>query len=114
MKHLIIAFILMLSGCSVYSQTMPSNDIKVNYHVVNKTSSQVQPAIPLPHGQSYNLDIKIPKTEQDCLKNAIPTSNTAQYKQANHAVYATQKGKLFIVVPNKEGTGYYRKYIPQQ
>lgn len=67
---------------------------------------------PTPQGQVYNLDIKVPKTEQQCLEKSTVTSNTAIYKSQNHPVHSSEKGKLFIVLPNKEKTGYYRKYIP--
>ena len=65
----------------------------------------------IPVNKVFNLDIKTPKTKEQCLAKSETTSNTAQYKGENHSVYATNKGKLFIVLPNKEGTGYYRKYI---
>lgn len=90
----------------------PSVDIQAT-HVTTTRNNSVSPAIPLPQGQHYNLDVKIPKTEQDCLINAVPTTNTAQYKTNNYQVYATDKGKLFIVIPNKEQDGYHRKYLPK-
>ena len=65
----------------------------------------------IPVGKVFNLDVKTPKTRGQVLEHGVKTSNTAQYKGENHSVYATNKGKLFIVLPNKEGTGYYRKYI---
>ena len=65
----------------------------------------------IPVGKMFNLDVKTPKTKEQCLAKSEITSNTAQYKNVNHEVYATNKGKLFIVLPNKESTGYYRKYI---
>lgn len=78
------------------------------------TTKSVKAQAPIPSGQVYNLDTKIPKTQEQCLKDATPTSNTAIFKNNNHPVYSTSKGKLFIVLPNKENTGYYRKYIPTQ
>ena len=65
----------------------------------------------IPVDKVFNLDVKTPKTKEQCLAKSEITSNTAQYKNVNHKVYATNKGKLFIVLPNKEGTGYYKKYI---
>lgn len=45
--------------------------------------------VDIPQGQTYNLDIKVPKTEQDCQKNSSTTTNSATYKGVNYPVYAT-------------------------
>ena len=74
-------------------------------------SVKVSTSTNIPVGKVFNLDVKTPKTKEQCLAKSETTTNTAQYKRENHSVYATNKGKLFIVLPNKEGTGYYRKYI---
>ena len=74
-------------------------------------SVKVSTSTNIPVGKVFNLDVKTPKTKEQCLAKSETTTNTAQYKGENHSVYATSKGKLFIVLPNKEGTGYYRKYI---
>ena len=114
MKHLIISFLLMVLGCSTYAQNrpMPVVDIKAKTSYKTTTTTTSTP-VSVPQGQTFDLDVKHPKTEQDCLKNAFPTSNRATYKQQEYPVYVTKNNKLFIVAPNKERTGYYRKYIPQ-
>ena len=63
--------------------------------------------------KTFDLDVKIPKTEQQQIGKAEKTANTAIYKSVNYPVYTTSKGKLFIVYPNKEGTGYNKKYIKE-
>jgi hypothetical protein len=65
----------------------------------------------IPVGKVFNLDIKIPKTEAEQLAKSTITSNTAIYKNNKYPVYATSKGKLFIVYPNKDRTGYNKKYL---
>ena len=65
----------------------------------------------IPVGKVFNLDVKTPKTKEQTLTKAEKTSYSAIYKGQPTEVYQTSKGKLFIVAPNKEGTGYYRKYI---
>jgi hypothetical protein len=78
------------------------------------TNSQLVPSTTqafVPQGQVFDLDKKVPKTEQECLKNSTLTTNTATYKGISNQVYVTNKGKMFIILPNKTGDGYYRKYI---
>ena len=41
-------------------------------------------------------------------------NNKQVNKSIEYPVYMTEKGKLFIVYPNKEGTGYNKKYIKQE
>ena len=90
------------------SFTLSAQSVKLSTKVpgINSTVSAN-----IPVGKLFNLDVKTPKTKEQCLAKSETTTNTAQYKGENHSVYATNKGKLFIVLPNKEGTGYYRKYI---
>ena len=65
----------------------------------------------IPVGKVFNLDVKTPKTREQTLTNSSKTTYSAIYKGQPAEVYQTSKGKLFIVAQNKEGTGYYRKYI---
>ena len=65
----------------------------------------------IPVGKVFNLDVKTPKTREQTLTNSSKTTYSAIYKGQPTEVYQTSKGKLFIVAQNKEGTGYYRKYI---
>ena len=90
------------------SFTLSAQSVKLSTKVpgINSTVSAN-----IPVGKLFNLDVKTPKSQAQVLEHGVKTSNTAQYKGENHSVYATNKGKLFIVLPNKEGTGYYRKYI---
>ena len=90
------------------SFTLSAQSVKLSTKVpgINSTVSAN-----IPVGKVFNLDVKTPKSQAQVLEHGVKTSNTAQYKGENHSVYATNKGKLFIVLPNKEGTGYYRKYI---
>lgn len=62
-------------------------------------------------GKVFNLDQKVPKTKEQQIGKSTVTTNTAIYKSNNYPVYMTEKGKFFIVYPNKEGTGYNKKYI---
>ena len=61
--------------------------------------------------KTFNLDVKVPKTQEQQIGKADKTASTAIYKSIEYPVYITEKGKLFIVYPNKEGTGYNKKYI---
>ena len=90
------------------SFTLSAQSVKLSTKVpgINSTVSAN-----IPVGKLFNLDVKTPKSQAQVLEHGVKTSNTAQYKGENHSVYATNKGKLFIVLPNKEDTGYYRKYI---
>ena len=62
----------------------------------------------------FNLDVKVPKTKEQQIGKAEVTASKAIYKTIEYPVYMTEKGKLFIVHPNKEGTGYSKKYIKQE
>ena len=90
------------------SFTLSAQSVKVSTKVpgINTTISSN-----IPVGKVFNLDVKTPKTREQVLEHGVKTSNIAIYKDVRYEVYATNKGKLFIVSPNKEGTGYYRKYI---
>jgi len=59
----------------------------------------------------YNLDVKVPKTQAQQVGKAVKTTDVAIYKEKKYPVYISKKGKLFIVYPNKENTGYNKKYI---
>jgi hypothetical protein len=63
--------------------------------------------------KTYNLDQKPVKTKEQQIGKALITSDKAIYKKLNYNVYKTEKGKLFIVYPNKENTGYNKKYIKE-
>lgn len=90
------------------SFTLSAQSVKLSTKVpgINSTVSAN-----IPVGKVFNLDVKTPKTRGQVLEHGIKTSNIAIYKGVRYEVYATNKGKLFIVLPNKKGTGYYRKYI---
>jgi len=62
----------------------------------------------------FNLDIKTPKTKEQQIGKSELTQSTAIYKGITYPVYITAKGKLFIVYPNKENTGYSKKYIKDE
>ena len=74
-------------------------------------SVKVSTSTNIPVGKVFNLDVKTPKTREQTLTNSSKTTYSAIYKGQPTEVYQTSKGKLFIVAQNKEGTGYYRKYI---
>ena len=65
----------------------------------------------IPVGKVFNLDVKTPKTRGQVLEHGVKTSNTAIYKGVKYEVYVAQSGKLFIPIPTKDNSGYYRKYI---
>ena len=90
------------------SFTLSAQSVKLSTKVlgINTTISSN-----IPVGKVFNLDVKTPKSQTQVLEHGVKTSNTAIYKGVRYEAYATNKGKLFIVLPNKEGTGYYRKYI---
>ena len=75
-----------------------------------KVSTKVA-GTPIPINKVFNLDVKTPKTKEQLLFKSSVTSNTAIYKAVTYPVYQTDKGKLFIVYPNKDKTGYSKKYI---
>jgi hypothetical protein len=64
--------------------------------------------------KTFNLDVKVPKTQEQQIGKAEQTASKAIYKSIEYPVYMTEKSKLFIVYPNKEGTGYSKKYIKQE
>lgn len=74
-------------------------------------SVKISTSTNIPVGKVFNLDVKTPKTREQTLTNSSKTTYSAIYKGQPTEVYQTSKGKLFIVAQNKEGTGYYRKYI---
>ena len=90
-KSLILTLCLMLITAISYSQETKSTE--VNGVTV------------------YNLDIKIPKTKEQQIGKSKLTENKAVYKKEEYSVYMTEKGKLFIVYPNKDNTRYNKKYI---
>jgi len=59
----------------------------------------------------YNLDVKVPKTQAQQVGKAVKTTDIAIYKEKKYPVYLSKKGKLFIVYPNRESTGYNKKYL---
>ena len=68
-------------------------------------------SISTPSNQTFNLDVKHPKSKTEQIGNATVTSNIAIYKSNQLPVYQTKSGKLFIVYENKDNTGYNKKYI---
>ena len=62
---------------------------------------------------TYDLDKKQPKDKEQQIGTSVITTSNAIYKKESYPVYSTAKGKLFIVYPNKERTGYSKKYIPK-
>jgi len=89
LKFLLLSLLLSVATLTGYSQDKAHN-----------TTSQV-----------YNLDIKVPKTEVQQIGKAAKTADIAIYKEKKYPVYLSKKGKLFIIYPNKESTGYNKKYI---
>lgn len=67
----------------------------------------------VPQGKTFNLDYK---SKESLLKNSTITTNKAIFKDTSYPVYATNKGKLFIIYPHKdvESRGYVKKYLPQE
>ena len=98
--------LLMLLMCVSFTLFAQSTKISTKIAGINLSTS-------IPTGKMFNLDVKKPKTREELIKNSDKTSNTAQYKQQIYDVYATNKGKLFIVYPNKDKTGYTKKYIKE-
>ena len=112
MQKIFILLCIVLITYTTNAQTISATfkPIKgLTTNISNKNSDVIKA---VPQNQVYNLDIKVPKTKEQWVHKASQTSNTAVYKKENHVVYTTNKGKLFIVLPNKDNTGYYRKYIP--
>lgn len=86
-----------------------AQSIKISKKVLGTTISTS-----IPTNKIFNLDVKkpkVPKTQPEQIAKSIITSNTAIYKNISYPVYATTKGKLFIVYPNKDNTGYNKKYL---
>lgn len=105
MKKTLFTFLMLFFTIFAYSQQLklstkiPKVGDKVNVTVVS--------------GKTFNLDVKKPKTKEQQIGKAKATSNKAIFKAEEYPVYATEKGKLFIVTPNKDNTGYNKKYIPE-
>ena len=59
----------------------------------------------------YNLDAKMLKTKEQQIGTSKLTKEKAIYKKEEYPVYITEKGKIFIVYPNKFDTGYCKRYI---
>ena len=90
------------------SFTLSAQSVKLSTKVPS-INSTVSANIPV--GKVFNLDVKTPKTRGQVLEHGVKTSNTAIYKSVKYEVYVTQNGKLFIPIPTKDNSGYYRKYI---
>lgn len=103
MKHLIL--LCLLVTCMFTAQTVKMVTPKV------KTIGGATVTVSIPQGQVFDLDKKVPKTREEITTNSSMTTNSAIYKSSPYEVYATKKGRLFIVVPTKDGLGYTRKYI---
>ena len=99
MKRLLL-FLLMSVSFSLIGQTRVSTKV---------LGTRVSTTIPT--NKVFDLDVKIPKTQSQQIGKSSKTSNTAIYKKESYPVYQTTKGKLFIVYPNKDNTGYNKKYI---
>jgi hypothetical protein len=120
MRYFILLFLIAIAITSTAQTKMPSNDIKVYYKGSNNMATQT--TIPssksvvelpgsVPQDQYYDLDVKQVKSQEDCTTSAFPTSNKAKFQQQEYTVYSTVKGKLFIVIQNKDNEGFHRKYI---
>ena len=103
MKKLLFLLLLTIS-IGVTAQS-----IKVSNKVLGTSISTT-----IPVNKIFNLDVKKPKTQAEQLVKSTITSNKAIYKKNTYPVYQTSKGKLFIVYPNKDNTGYNKKYIKQE
>ena len=103
MKHLLSTLLL------ATTLTVSAQSVKVSSKVLGSTVN-----VTIPTDKIFNLDAKTPKTEKQQIGESALTSNKAIYKEVEYPVYATTKGKLFIVFPNKENTGYSKKYIKQE
>ena len=58
----------------------------------------------------YNLDA--PKTEKELIGKATATADKADYQGKTLSVYATEKGKQFVIYINKKGNPA-KKYITE-
>lgn len=104
MKHLILL-------CLLVTGLLTAQTVKMIDTNTPKIKTIGGSTVSIPQGKVFNLDIKEPKTKQEITVNSTITTNSAIYKSSPYEVYSTKKGRLFIVVPTKEGTGYTRKYI---
>ena len=103
MKYLILLFLLVFSYTQAQTVKISSPRIK------NIGGTKI--TVSIPEGQVFNLDVKTPKTKDMLTNNSTITTNSAIYKSMPYEVYATKTGKLFIIVPSKDGFSYTRKYI---
>ena len=90
------------------SFTLSAQSVKLSTKVpgINSTVSAN-----IPVDKVFNLDTKTSKTREQILEQGVKTSNIAIYKGVRYEVYVTPSGKLFIPIPTKDNSGYYRKYI---
>ena len=90
------------------SFTLSAQSVKISTKIPN-INSTVSANIPV--GKVFNLDTKTSRSQAQVLEHGVKTSNIAIYKGVRYEVYATPSGKLFIPIPTKDNSGYYRKYI---
>jgi len=107
-KFLSTLLIIILTTTMSFSQNIKTKIPGIN-STISVTTKDVVNIV-----KSFNLDVKIPKTKEQLLLKSVPTESKATYKDVEYPVYSTDKGKLFIILPNKENTGYKRKYIPKE
>ena len=90
------------------SFTLSAQSVKISTKIpsINSTISTN-----IPVGKVFNLDTKTSRSQAQVLEHGVKTSNTAIYKGVRYEVYVTPSGKLFIPMPTKDNSGYYRKYI---
>lgn len=74
-------------------------------------TKSVKTTVKVPKNMTFNLDVKHPKSQTEQIGNSTATSNLAIYKSQQLPVYQTKTGRLFIIYPNKDNTGYNKKYI---
>lgn len=74
-------------------------------------TKSVKVSVKVPSNKTFNLDVKQPKSKTQLVGNSTLTSNTAIYKSNSLPVYQTKTGRLFVIYPNKDNTGYNKKYI---
>lgn len=99
--------------CLLVTSMFTAQTVKMvgTYKPKVRTVSGTTVTVSIPEGQVFNLDIKQPKTREEVTTNSTITTNSAIYKSLPYEVYTTKKGRLFIVVPTRDGLGYTRKYI---
>lgn len=102
MKYLLL--LVLFSTLSIKAQVQ-----KINLPDIYQTKSKV--SVKVPKNMTFNLDVKHPKSKTEQIGNATATSNIAIYKSNQLPVYQTKTGRLFIIYPNKDNTGYNKKYI---